>query len=566
MEYRKEYEIWLEKADEETRSELLAITDEKELEDRFYKNLEFGTGGLRGVIGAGTNRINRYVVRRATQGLADYMKSYGEESCKRGVSIAYDSRRFSDIFALEAALVLAANGIKAYLFEGLRPVPELSFTVRHLHTLAGIEITASHNPKKYNGYKVYFEDGGQLPPHVSDKVLEYINKIDPFTVPTISREEAMEKGLLVMLGEEVDNAYLSEVLKQQICPDIDKSDFSMVYTPLHGSGNIPVRRALQMAGFENILLVEEQLEPNGEFPTVNVPNPENADCFDLAVELAKKQSVDLIIGTDPDCDRVGVMVRSSSGDYVTLTGNQVGALLTDYIITQRKAQGTLPNNGAVISTIVSTKMTSAICKANGVDFLEVLTGFKFIGNEIYRFEQEGCNTYLFGFEESYGYLAGTHARDKDGVVGSLLIAEMSVYYAKQGKTLYDAMEELYARYGYFLEKTVSITKDSMDGLAEIQAIMTSLRENTPAELGGKKVTAWRDYQSSKRYEGGKEEVLTLPRSNVLYFELEGGSAFVARPSGTEPKIKLYLLTTGNTKEEAQTLLDKLTEEAKRYAE
>ncbi len=562
MNYNEEYRNWLNSdcIDSEDKLKLKEIeNNENEIKDAFYQNLAFGTAGLRGVLGMGTNRMNKYVVRRATQGIANYISKHGEELKNRGVVIGYDSRHFSPEFALETALTLCANGIKAYLFESLRPVPEISFSIRYLKCIAGIAITASHNPAKYNGYKAYWEDGGQLPPAVSDKVLEEINALDMFDAKTMSKEEAEKLGLLTIIGKEVDDAYIDAVYTQAINPDVVKEvadTFKLVYTPIHGSGNKPVRAILEKAGFKHVIVVKEQEEPDGSFPTVSAPNPENKECFVKAVELAKENDVSLIIGTDPDADRMGIMLRNDQGDYIPMSGNQVGVLLADYIISAKKERGTLPVNGAVISTIVSTKMARVITESLGMEYIEVLTGFKFIGEQIHKFETTGCNEFLLGFEESYGYLVGTHARDKDAVVASMLIAEMAAYYSKKGKTLYDVMQELYKTYGGFAEETVSITMEGSEGIAKIQAIMNDMRSNKPDKFGNFKVTAIRDYKASKKYDltDNTEEEIKLPKSDVLYFELTDGASFVARPSGTEPKIKLYYLIQSDTEENANNIL------------
>ncbi|MDR0406298.1 MAG: phospho-sugar mutase, partial [Clostridiales bacterium] len=566
MNEMKEYERWLaaDAVEDGAKEELRAIAgDGKEIKERFYKHLEFGTGGLRGILGAGTNRMNKYVVRRATQGIADYISKHaGEDAKKRGVVIAFDCRHFSDLFALETALVFAANGIKAYLFDALRPTPELSFAVRHLHAVAGVNITASHNPSKYNGYKVYWEDGGQIPPHISDAVLSVINDIPMFAPKTVSQAEAASAGLLEIIGKEVDDAFIEAVAQTSVNGDAVRrvSDtFKLIYTPLHGAGNKPVRAILKKAGFAHVFIVKEQEQPDGAFPTVASPNPENRECFDLAVQLARREGVSLIIGTDPDADRVGIAVRDSGGEYVTLSGNQVGAMLTHYILTAKKERGTLAANSAVVSTIVSTKMTRAICGAFGVTLFETLTGFKFIGEKIHEFETNHSYEYVFGFEESYGYLAGTHARDKDAVSASMLIAEMAAYYAARGESLYDVMNGLYARYGGFSEETVSVTMEGVDGLAKIRETMQRLRNGTPRNIGGFDVLAVRDYKAGTRRDlvSGTETALELPVSDVLYFELSDGAGFVARPSGTEPKIKLYYLTQGETKTRADAVLAKV---------
>ena len=572
MNYMEEYLNWLnsDKLEENDKSALEKMkNDETEIKESFYQHMAFGTAGLRGILGMGTNRMNKYVVRRATQGIANFICSHGNEMKSRGVVIAYDSRHFSAEFALETALTLCANGIKTYLFDELRPVPELSFAIRHLHTIAGIAITASHNPSKYNGYKAYWEDGGQLPPTVSDKVLEEINKLDMFGAKTICREDAEKSGLLTIIGEEVDKAYIDAVYTQAINPDAVKEvadTFKLVYTPIHGSGNKPVRAILEKSGFKHVIVVKEQELPDGSFPTVKSPNPEDKECFTKAIELAKENDVSLIIGTDPDADRMGIMLRNDKGEYIPMTGNQVGALLTDYIISAKKERGTLPKNGAVISTIVSTKMAKVLTESYGMEYIEVLTGFKFIGEKIHQFEETGCNEFLLGFEESYGYLVGTHARDKDAVVASMLIAEMAAYYSQKGKTLYDVMQELYKKHGYFAEETVSITIEGSEGIAKIQKIMEDIRTNTPKAFGDFKVTAIRDYKTGIKHilADGTEDKLTLPKSDVLYFELTDGASFVARPSGTEPKIKLYYLIQSNTEENAQKTLEDIKSAVTKY--
>lgn len=572
MTYKDEYLKWLNSdvIDPEDKALLKNMeNDENEIKECFYQNLAFGTGGLRGILGMGTNRMNKYVVRRATQGIANYIANHGEELKSRGVAIGYDSRHFSAEFALETALTLCANGIKAYLFDELRPTPELSFAIRHLHTIAGVVITASHNPSKYNGYKAYWEDGGQLPPAVSDKLLEEINSLDSFEAKTMTREEAEKSGLLTIIGEEVDKAYIDAVYTQAINPDVVKEvgdTFKLVYTPIHGSGNKPVRAILEKSGFKNVIIVKEQELPDGAFPTVESPNPENKECFTKAIELAKANDVSLIIGTDPDADRMGIMLRNSEGEYISMTGNQVGALLTDYIISAKAERGTLPANGAVISTIVSTKMAKVLTENYGMKYIETLTGFKFIGEKIHEFETTGSNEFLLGFEESYGYLVGTHARDKDAVVASMLIAEMAAYYSQKGKTLYDVMQELYKKHGGFAEETVSITMEGSEGIAKIKAIMEDIRTNKPTSFGDFKVTAIRDYKTGIKYNlaDNSEEILTLPKSDVIYFELTNGASFVARPSGTEPKIKMYYLIQSETEESAKNVLKNVKNEVNNY--
>ena len=566
-----EYEKWINYSglDNNLKQQLIDIKDdEKEIKERFYRNLAFGTAGLRGILGAGTNRMNIYVVRRATQGLADYINEKGEEFAKRGVAIAYDSRHFSREFAMETALVLCANGIKTYLFDDLRPVPELSFTIRHLKTIAGIVITASHNPAKYNGYKAYWEDGAQIPPAVSDKVLEAIDKVGMFDAKTIDEASAKTSGLLNIIGEEVDNAYLNEVYKQAIHKDVVKrvaDDFKVVYTPLHGSGNKLVRAILKKSGFKNVIVVKEQEKPDGAFPTVEAPNPEYRSCFDLAIKLAKENDADFIIGTDPDADRTGVTIKKKDGSFVTLGGNQIGAMIADYILTAKKETGTLPSNGALVSTIVSTKMTREIAKTFGMTYFETLTGFKFIGEKIKQFEADGSYEFLFGFEESYGYLAGTHARDKDAVVASMLVAEMAAYYYEKGMTLADAIDALYEKYGGFAEETVAIEMEGSEGVAKIQAIMKKLRDNTPVKFGKFDVEAIRDYSINSRtvIKTGEKTELNMPISDVLYFELSDDVSFVARPSETEPKMKLYYLIKGNTAENAKEKLEEIKKEVEK---
>ena len=559
MEYKSIYESWLADPyfDEATKKELKAIeNDENEIKERFYKDLEFGTAGLRGIIGAGTNRMNVYTVRKATQGLANYINKKGFAA--KGVAIAYDSRRMSPEFADEAALCLAANGIKAYVFESLRPTPELSFAVRQLKCIAGINITASHNPPEYNGYKVYWEDGAQITPPHDGGIMDEVKAVTEYnTVKTMSKEDAKAKGLYEVIGAAIDDQYMEELKKQVIHWDSIKEaqkDLKIVYTPLHGTGNIPARRVLKEIGFENVYVVPEQELPDGEFPTVSYPNPEAAEAFTLALKLAKEKDADLVLATDPDADRLGVYVKDSkTGEYITLTGNMSGCLLADYEISQRKAtEGKLPEDGALIKTIVTSNMADAIAKHYGVKLIEVLTGFKFIGQQILGFENSGKGTYLFGFEESYGCLIGTHARDKDAIVATMALCEAAAYYKTKNMTLWDAMVEMYEKYGYYKDGIKAIGFEGIAGLEKIQNIMTTLRENTPAEIGGYKVLSARDYKADtiKDMATGEVTPTGLPNSNVLYYDLSDNAWLCARPSGTEPKIKFYYGVVGDSLEDA----------------
>ena len=568
MDYKKIYEEWLENPyfDDETKKELKAISqDENEIKERFYTELAFGTAGLRGIIGAGTNRMNIYTVRKTTQGLANYIAKVNGQA--RGVAIAYDSRRMSPEFANEAALCLNANGIKAYVFESLRPTPELSYAVRKLNCIAGINITASHNPPEYNGYKVYWEDGAQItPPHDGGIMAEVKAVTDFNSVKTMELSKAKEEGLYVTIGADVDDPYIAELKKQVIHGDIIRQvqkDIKIVYSPLHGTGNIPARRVLRELDFENVYVVKEQELPDGEFPTVSYPNPEAAEAFELGLKLAKEVDADLILATDPDADRLGVYVKDSrSGEYITLTGNMSGCLLADYEIGQRKAkEGKLPEDGALIKTIVTTNMADAIAKYYGVKLIEVLTGFKYIGQQILGFETSGKGTYLFGFEESYGCLIGTHARDKDAIVATMALCEAAAFYKSQGKTLWDAMIDMYERYGYYKDDIKSLTKKGIEGLQEIQNIMENLRNNPPTEIGGYKVTKFRDYKKDviKDMQTGEETKTGLPNSNVLYFELTDDAWVCVRPSGTEPKVKFYYGVKGTSLEDANEKSAKLGE-------
>ena len=554
MDYKEVYEQWIANPyfDEATKEELKSIAeDENEIKERFYMDLEFGTAGLRGIIGAGTNRMNIYVARRATQGLANYIAKVDKKS--QGVAIAYDSRHMSPEFAQEAALCLAANGIKAYIFETLRPTPELSFAVRHLGCVAGINVTASHNPPEYNGYKVYWEDGAQItPPHDSGIMGEVKAISDWNTVKTMDKAEAEKAGLFEVIGKEVDDAYMAELKKQVIHMDAIQAEgknLKIVYTPLHGTGNIPARRILKELGFENVYVVKEQELPDGDFPTVSYPNPEAAEAFELGLKLAKEVDADLVLATDPDADRLGVRVKDKNGEYHDLTGNMSGCLLANYEISQRKAvNGSLPEDGALIKTIVTTNLADAIAKGYGVKLIEVLTGFKFIGQQILGFEKSGKGSYLFGFEESYGCLIGTYARDKDAIVATMALCEAAAYYKTQGKTLWDAMIEMYEQFGYYKDDIKAVTMKGIEGLQKIQDIMNSLRQNPPAEFAGHKVVAVRDYKADtiKNLETGEVTPTGLPNSNVLYYELTNDAWVCVRPSGTEPKVKFYYGVKGTS--------------------
>ena len=554
MDYKEVYEQWIANPyfDEATKEELKSIAeDENEIKERFYMDLEFGTAGLRGIIGAGTNRMNIYVVRRATQGLANYIAKVDKKSQR--VAIASDSRHMSPEFAQEAALCLAANGIKAYIFETLRPTPELSFAVRHLGCVAGINVTASHNPPEYNGYKVYWEDGAQItPPHDSGIMGEVKAISDWNTVKTMDKAEAEKAGLFEVIGKEVDDAYMAELKKQVIHMDAIQAEgknLKIVYTPLHGTGNIPARRILKELGFENVYVVKEQELPDGDFPTVSYPNPEAAEAFELGLKLAKEVDADLVLATDPDADRLGVRVKDKNGEYHDLTGNMSGCLLANYEISQRKAvNGSLPEDGALIKTIVTTNLADAIAKGYGVKLIEVLTGFKFIGQQILGFEKSGKGSYLFGFEESYGCLIGTYARDKDAIVATMALCEAAAYYKTQGKTLWDAMIEMYEQFGYYKDDIKAVTMKGIEGLQKIQDIMNSLRQNPPAEFAGHKAVAVRDYKADtiKNLETGEVTPTGLPNSNVLYYELTNDAWVCVRPSGTEPKVKFYYGVKGTS--------------------
>ena len=570
MSFMEEYNFWLEDDyfDQGTKDELLAIRDNQgEIEERFYKELEFGTGGLRGVIGAGTNRMNIYTVRKATQGLANFILKKGTQG--KGVAIAYDSRRMSPEFADVAALCLAANGIKAYVFDSLRPTPELTFALRTLGCTAGIVVTASHNPPEYNGYKVYWEDGAQVTAPFDKQIIEEVQAIkDYHTVKTMDKAKAMEEGLYQVIGKEIDDAYMAELKKQIIHPEVIEAvadDIKIVYTPLCGTGNLPARRILSELGFKHVYVVPEQENPDPNFTTLEYPNPEDPKAFTYALRLAKEKDADIVLATDPDADRLGVYAKDSkTGEYVSFTGNMSGMLIAEYILRERTATGTMPADPALVTTIVTTNMTRPITKTYGVKLIEVLTGFKFIGEQIKLFEQSGSNHYVFGLEESYGCLAGTHARDKDAIVAVMCLCEVAAYCKKQGKTLWDMMLDTYEKYGYYKESQYTITLKGIDGSRQIAEIMEKLRQNPPKAFGDLQVLKFRDYQTDRALDmaTGEEGKTGLPKSNVLYFELPDDAWCCARPSGTEPKIKFYMGVKGASLEDAQKRLEKLTEDLK----
>ena len=580
MNYREEYKRWCTDPvfDEETRRELSALADEKEIEDRFYKTLTFGTGGLRGVIGAGTNRMNIYTVGKATQGLADFINS---ETADGSVAIAYDSRRMSSEFALRAACILAANGIRAYLFESLRPTPELSFAVRYLHATAGIVITASHNPPQYNGYKVYWSDGGQIVPPYDKKIIDRVNAVSDYgAVRTMSEAEAKRQGMIEVIGKEVDDAYMDALKRVVLRPEVIRKmakDIKIVYTPLNGTGYMPVTRVLKELGFENVRVVPQQAQPDGNFPTLRYPNPEDPAAFALALELAEQADADIVLATDPDADRLGVYAKDgATGRYMPFTGNMSGLLIAEYELSQREALGLLPADradGALVTTIVSSNMAYPLARAYGLTVIEVLTGFKYIGEQIRLFEEaaaanggapdhtKGAYEYEFGFEESYGCLVGTHARDKDAVVAVMALCEAAAYYKSQGMTLCDQMRVIYEKYGFYREALESVTIPGAEGAAKIEAIISDLRKNAPREIGGQKVLALRDYRAGTRTSlaDGSATKLSLPASNVLYFELEEDGWCCVRPSGTEPKIKFYFGVRGADMRAADEKLLRLKE-------
>lgn len=561
MSYNEEYQKWINSnfIDEDTKEELKKVRDdEKEIQDRFYKNLEFGTAGLRGVIGAGTNRMNKYTVSKATQGLANFIIKQNGQS--KGVAIAYDSRHMSKEFSEIAANCLNANGIKSYVFESLRPVPELSYAVRKLGCIAGIMITASHNPPKYNGYKVYWEDGAQIVASYDKLIIEEVNSIEDYEqAKTMDKNKAVELGLYNVIGKEIDDSYIEELKKLCLNPEKIKQqeNLKIVYTPLHGTGNLPVKRILKEIGFKNVYVVPEQEMPNGDFPTVDYPNPEDKKAFKLALDLAKKEDADLVLATDPDADRLGVYAKDTkTGKYMPFTGNMSGMLIAEYVLSQRKEKGILPSNGALITTIVSTDLAKAIAKEYNLKVFEVLTGFKYIGEKIKQFEENKDYTYQFGFEESYGCLVGTHARDKDAIAAVMMLCEAAAYYKCNGITLWDQMLNIYKKYGYYKEDTVSLTFEGADGAKKIQNILNNLRENPLTQIGNYKVLEFRDYKEEKikDLKTGKETKTDLPNSNVLYYVLENDCWCCIRPSGTEPKIKFYMGVKENTEEKAEEAL------------
>ena len=565
MGYQETYEKWCTDPyfDEATKEELRALQqDEKEIEDRFYRQLEFGTGGLRGMIGAGTNRMNIYTVRQATQGLANYILS--QKGQEKGVAIAHDSRIMSPEFAREAALCLNANGIKTYLFESLRPTPELSFAVRELGCMAGIVITASHNPSEYNGYKVYWEDGAQITPPHDKNILAEVAKVTNFAmVKTMDEDAARVEDLFCVIGTDFDDKYIAKLKEQSIHPEIIPEmakDMKIVYTPLHGTGNIPVRQVLRELGFTQVYVVEEQKKPDGNFPTVPYPNPEDENAWTLALKLAKEVDADIILATDPDADRLGVHAKDTkTGEYISFTGNMSGMLIAEYILRERRATGTMPENPALVETIVTTDMAKAVAAQYDTTLIEVLTGFKYIGEQIRRFEETGSHHYVFGLEESYGCLAGTYARDKDAPVAVMMLCEAAAYYKKQGKTLWDAMTDMYEKYGYYKEGLATVTLKGIDGAEKIQAMMDDFRKNPPKKLGDFEVLAYRDYKEDIRKDlaTGETEPTGLPASNVLYYELENNAWCCVRPSGTEPKIKFYFGVKGTSLSDAQEKLEGL---------
>ena len=570
-EYKKKYEEWLNNPcfDEETKKELESIKDnEKEIEDRFYKELEFGTAGLRGVIGAGSNRMNKYTVGRATQGLANFILKEGTQ--EKGVAISYDSRHMSKEFSEEAALCLNANGIKTYIFDELRPVPELSFTVRQLKCTAGIMITASHNPPEYNGYKVYWDDGAQIIPPKDKQIIDEVNKTEFSQIKKMNKEDAIKAGLYIEIGKEIDDKFVNTLKSLVLNPEVIKKvqdDIKIVYTPLHGAGNVPVQRVLKELGFTHVFVVPEQEKPDGDFPTVSYPNPEDKNAFKLALELAKRVNADVVLATDPDSDRLGVYSKDDNGEYIAYTGNMSALLIAEYELSQKKEKGMLPDNGAFITTIVSSDMAKAIAKAYGLKVFETLTGFKWIGEKIRQFEEQHTYSYQFGFEESYGCLISPHARDKDGISAVMALCEATAYYKSKGITLWQQMLNIYKKYGFYKEGQISIVLKGADGAEQIKAKMEKMRANHPKSLAGHKVIEARDYKEHTIVkENGERSETDLPTSNVLYYDLTDNAWCCVRPSGTEPKIKFYMGVRGESMEDADKRLEELTEAMKKFVE
>ena len=570
-EYKNKYEEWLNNPcfDEETKKELESIKDnEKEIEDRFYKELEFGTAGLRGVIGAGSNRMNKYTVGRATQGLANFILKEGTQ--EKGVAISYDSRHMSKEFSEEAALCLNANGIKTYIFDELRPVPELSFTVRQLKCTAGIMITASHNPPEYNGYKVYWDDGAQIIPPKDKQIIDEVNKTEFSQIKKMNKEDAIKAGLYIEIGKEIDDKFVNTLKSLVLNPEVIKKvqdDIKIVYTPLHGAGNVPVQRVLKELGFTHVFVVPEQEKPDGDFPTVSYPNPEDKNAFKLALELAKRVNADVVLATDPDSDRLGVYSKDDNGEYIAYTGNMSALLIAEYELSQKKEKGMLPDNGAFITTIVSSDMAKAIAKAYGLKVFETLTGFKWIGEKIRQFEEQHTYSYQFGFEESYGCLISPHARDKDGISAVMALCEATAYYKSKGITLWQQMLNIYKKYGFYKEGQISIVLKGADGAEQIKAKMEKMRANPPKSLAGHKVIEARDYKEHTIVkENGERSETDLPTSNVLYYDLTDNAWCCVRPSGTEPKIKFYMGVRGESMEDADKRLEELTEAMKKFVE
>lgn len=574
MSWKETYNAWknYRALEPDLKDELAELEGNDEaLEDAFYAPMEFGTAGMRGVIGAGINRMNVYTVRQATEGLASLMDTLDEETKRRGVAISYDSRHKSQEFAFESARVLGAHGIPSFVFESLRPTPELSFTVRHLHAYAGIMITASHNPKQYNGYKIYGEDGAQMPPKESDLITKYIREVDDiFAVEAADKDALINDGTLKVIGSEIDKEYLAEVKKVTVDPELvaeEGKTMKLIFTPLHGTGAMLGEKALRQAGFEDFTMVPEQATPDADFSTVEHPNPEFSEAFDLAIKLGKRDDADLLIAVDPDADRLGAAVRQPDGDYKLLTGNQIAAIMLNYILTARKNAGTLPENGALVKSIVSSEFAAKIAKDFGCDTINVLTGFKFIAEQIQHFEETNEHTFMMGFEESYGYLVRPFVRDKDAIQSLVLLAEVAAYYRKQGKNLYDGLQELFEKYGYFAEKTTALTFDGVEGAQQIKNLMAKLRDEAPAEFAGVKVVCAEDFATGKKiFADGKEEKMNLPSSNVLKYILEDGTWIAVRPSGTEPKIKFYIGTQGDSFENSKANVAKFEEAIQAYVD